>query len=81
MGLLNDSTGHWKGVNNGIDWVDQLSFVLFAVRQLPCRTTGYSPFELIYGRNVRTPLDILYEGWRKEHKKGLDASTWVKLLA
>ena len=68
-----------KAVHRGIDWVDKLPFALFAVRQLLCRTTGYSPFELIYGRNVRTPLDILCEGWRDEHKKGLYASTWVNL--
>ena len=70
-----------KAVHKGIDWVDHLRFALFAVRQMPCRTTGYSPFELIYGRNVCTPLDILYEGWKDEHKKGSDASAWVKLLA
>ncbi len=44
----------------GLDWVRQLPFVLFALRQAPNRTTGYSPFELVYGHNVRTPLDVVY---------------------
>ncbi len=43
----------------GLDWVRQLPFVLFALRQAPNRTTGYSPFELVYGHNVRTPLDVV----------------------
>jgi len=51
-----------KASAKGLDWVRQLPFAIFALRQAPNRTTGYSPFELVYGHNVRTPLDLLYEG-------------------
>ena len=39
----------------------------FALRQDPNRSTGYSPFELVYGRNVHTPLDVVFGGkWERE---------------
>ena len=69
-----------KAVDLGLDWIGQIPFALFAIRQSPCKTTGFSPFKLVYGRNVRTPLDILYEGWRDETKQEFDTSTWVQQL-
>ena len=30
---------------------------------MPQAATGFSPFELVFGREVRGPLDILKEGW------------------
>ena len=40
-----------------------LKYVLFSYRSMPHSSTGFSPFELIYGRPVRGPLDVLKEGW------------------
>ena len=42
------------------DWDLYLPFVLFAYRHTP---TGYSPFQLIYGFNVRGPLEVLCDSW------------------
>ena len=39
------------------------STILFAYREVPQAATGFSPFELVFGREVRGPLDILKEGW------------------
>ena len=36
---------------------------MFAYWEVPKASTGISPFELIYGSDVRGPLDILYENW------------------
>ena len=36
---------------------------LFAMREIPSDTTCYSPFELLYGRQVRGPLSILHDLW------------------
>ena len=69
-----------KAMDLGLDWVGQIPFALFAIRQSPCKTTVFSPFELVYVRNVRTPLDILYDGWRDETKQEVDTSTWVPQL-
>ena len=48
------------------DWDRYLSALLFAYREVPHESLGYSPFELMYGRSVRGPLTILKELWSKE---------------
>ena len=45
------------------DWDRYLASVLFAYRETPQSSMGFSPFELIYGRCVRGPLSILKELW------------------
>jgi len=44
-------------------WDKALPYLMFAYREVPQESTGFSPFELLYGRNVRGPLDILKEMW------------------
>ena len=46
----------------GKDWDRLLPYVLFAYREVPQESTGFSPFELLYGRKVRGPLDVLMRG-------------------
>lgn len=45
------------------DWDRFLPALLFAYREVPQESLGYSPFELIYGRSVRGPMDVLKELW------------------
>ena len=51
----------------GTDWVLQLPFTLF---EMPNRSTGFSPYELLYRHNVRTPLV----------KDGFNVRDWVELV-
>ena len=37
------------------DWDRYLPALLFAVREVPQESLGFSPFELLYGRNVCSP--------------------------
>ena len=48
---------------DGKDWDCLIPYLLFAYREVPQASTGFSPFELVYGRQVRGPLDILKESW------------------
>ena len=48
------------------DWDRYISPLLFAYREAPQASTGFSPFELLYGRSVRGPLSILREIWTNE---------------
>ena len=47
----------------GKDWDKLLPYLLFAYREVPHESTGFSPFELLYGRSVRGPLDVIKETW------------------
>lgn len=49
--------------HTGSDWNKWLPYLLFAYREVPQGSTGFSPFELLYGRQVRRPLDLLKEHW------------------
>lgn len=51
-----------------VDWDRMLPYLLFAYREVPQESTGFSPFELLYGHQVRGPLDILKESWEEDRK-------------
>ncbi len=70
-----------KCVERKQDWVVQIPYVLFVLRQMPHADSGFSPFELVYGFRVRTPLDALYYGLVEcEHGK-LNVCDWVANMA
>lgn len=52
----------------GKDWDKLIPYLLFAYREVPQASTGFAPFELLYGRPVRGPLDILRESWEAEER-------------
>ena len=60
------------------DWDRYLPAVLFAYREVEQESTGYSPFELLYGRKVRGPMHILKELWTKEQDKDDDDDYGVR---
>ncbi|XP_076049636.1 uncharacterized protein LOC143030371 [Oratosquilla oratoria] len=47
----------------GIDWDEGVPLALFAVRDAVQESTGFSPFELVYGHDVRGPLSMMKEKW------------------
>ena len=48
------------------DWDRYINAALFAYREAPQTSLGFSPFELIYGRPVRGPMTILRELWTED---------------
>ena len=52
----------------GKDCYKLLPYLFFAYREVPQSSTGFSPFELIYGRAVCGPLDILRETWQADSR-------------
>lgn len=48
------------------DWDRYIGPLLFAYREVKQESMGYSPFELLYGREVRGPMSILRELWTQE---------------
>ena len=47
----------------GLEWDELLDFLLFAIRECPQDSLGYSPFELLFGRQIRGPLKIIKDKW------------------
>lgn len=45
-----------------------LPLVLFAYREIPVEGLGFSPFELLFGRNVRGPLQLVKDMWAEDNK-------------
>ena len=51
---------------DGRNWDQILPMIAFAYREIPCSSSGFSPFELLYSHNVRGPTQILREMWSSE---------------
>ena len=47
-------------------WHRYLPAVMFSMREIPSDSTGFSPFEILYGRQVRGPLSVLKELWTND---------------
>ncbi len=69
-----------KAGETGLDWVRFLPLALFALRQMPHSDSGLSPFDLVYGFQVRGPLDIVYVGWTDDVFKQVALTKWVETL-
>ena len=48
------------------DWDKGIPFLLFATRDSPNESTGFTPFELVYGHEVRGPLKLIKERFLSE---------------
>ncbi|GFU37084.1 retrovirus-related Pol polyprotein from transposon 412 [Trichonephila clavipes] len=47
----------------------QVPAALFALRTVTHENAGFSPAELVYGNNLRTPVTLLYESWLDPEEK------------
>lgn len=54
--------------------------LLFAVRENPQVSLGYFPFELTYGCQPHSLMDVIKEGWKAKQVLGIQASGYVKAL-
>lgn len=62
------------------DWDRYIAPLLFAYREVPQESMGFSPFELLYGRTVRGPMSILREMWTSELKDPEVKSTYQYVI-
>ena len=42
------------------NWDKYLPYVMFAYRSSVHKTTGYTPFHLMFGREVKLPVDVMF---------------------
>ena len=62
------------------EWHRYLIPTLFALRELPSDRTGFSAFDLLYGRAVRGPLTALRDLWEDQHIQGEERSSFQYIL-
>lgn len=73
-GLTERFIGTLSAMINSLDqegmenWDRQLPLFLFSYREVPSEFTGYSPFHLMYGRQIRGPLDLIKQGFLKDEE-------------
>ena len=63
--------------DEGKDWDRLLPYLLFTYREVPQASTGFSPFELVYGHRIRGPLDILKETWEASKRSTESVVSYV----
>ena len=49
-----------------MDWNTLLPWVMFAYREVPVDGLGYSPFKLLFDRNVKGVLQLIKKAWLKD---------------
>ena len=64
------------------DWDEGIPLLLFAITESIQESLGFSPFELVYGREVWGPLKLLKEHWldKKESSNLLDKVSELVML-
>ena len=53
-------------MEHGNDWDESIHLFLFATREIVQESLDFSPFRLIFGRTVKTPLKLLKQSWLVE---------------
>ncbi len=48
------------------DWDLMIPYVLSGIRKVPQASTGFTPFELLFGRQPRGLLDVAKEAWEQQ---------------
>ncbi|GFW28027.1 retrovirus-related Pol polyprotein from transposon 17.6 [Trichonephila clavipes] len=54
----------------GSEWDKHLPSILLALRTVSHESTGYTPSELVYGKNLRTPETLVMEHWMELEEEG-----------
>ncbi len=62
------------------EWNKLLKYCLLSFRASPHSTTGFSPFELVHGRNLRGPLEAIKDGWLTGEVTLQSTVEWVQQL-
>ncbi|GFW06659.1 retrovirus-related Pol polyprotein from transposon 297 [Trichonephila clavipes] len=53
-----------------LEWDKHLPSILLALRTVSHESTGYTPSELVYGKNLRTPETLVMEHWMEPEEEG-----------
>ncbi|GBM30920.1 hypothetical protein AVEN_9802-1 [Araneus ventricosus] len=65
------------GIKRAPKWERQVHAALFALRTIRHESTGFTPSELVYIRNLGTPVTLLYEQWMNPEEEGNNVVEYV----
>ncbi|GBM53236.1 hypothetical protein AVEN_47439-1, partial [Araneus ventricosus] len=65
---------------SGENWERTLPFVLLTLRTVTHESIGFSPAELVHGRNLRTPETLLFEKWAELGEEENPVTEYVFIL-
>ena len=64
-----------------VEWDKCLPYMLWAYRETVHRTTGFSPYHLLFGKEMRMPLDLMVRYWKgKEEGDESTVEEYVQTL-
>ena len=66
-----------KAVEEKLAWPEQIKYALFALRSMPARDTGFSPYEIVFGRKFPSPLSLLFESWSDTQSPPVKLCSWL----
>ena len=61
-------------------WDRHLRYLLFAYRDTPHCVTGFSPFDLLFGREVKGPLGLIHCSWVEGEGEVAGTNEWLVAL-
>lgn len=64
-------------LESGTEWDRHLPSILLALRTVTHESTGYTPSELVYGKNLRTPETLIMEHWMEPGEEGSPVTEYV----
>ncbi|GBL99636.1 Retrovirus-related Pol polyprotein from transposon 412 [Araneus ventricosus] len=64
-------------LESGQDWEKNLPATLLALRTITHDSTGFSPAELVHGKNLRTPEVLLYEHWVRPQEEDSTVTEYI----
>ena len=59
------------------EWDITLKYLLLAYRDSPHSVTGFSPFTLMFGREVKGPLEVLRTSWSEGDGEDCSVAEWL----
>ena len=67
-----------KAISDKLAWLEQVKYALFALRGMPARDTGFSPYEIVFGRQFPSPLELLFDTWSERQSRPVKLHVWLE---
>ena len=69
-----------KLADKDLAWDEQVKFALYAIRATPNKSTVFAPFEIIHGRVLRSPLEVVVQEIDPVSSRNVKAEEWLAEL-